>query len=73
MAAHKFAGSDLFCLAPSLGQPPATGSGTLVLTLSDTDCPTVDSQCLSTCQRGPELPAVSMGHQDLSPKDYALT
>ncbi|XP_044117188.1 cadherin-1-like [Neovison vison] len=39
------------------GQPPATGTGTLLLTFSDPDGPTADSHCLSTCQRGSELPA----------------
>ncbi|XP_039081524.1 cadherin-1-like [Hyaena hyaena] len=38
-------------IAVDNGQPPATGTGTLLLTFSHTDCPGVDSQCLSICQR----------------------
>nr|XP_055161201.1 cadherin-1-like [Nyctereutes procyonoides] len=45
-------------IAADNGQPPATGTGTLLLTFSHIDCPGVDSHCLDICQRGPESQAM---------------
>ncbi|XP_029780746.1 cadherin-1-like isoform X2 [Suricata suricatta] len=52
-------------IAMDNGQPPATGTGTLVLTFSHIDCPGVDSKCLSICQRGPE-PEAGRGMEPVS-------
>ncbi|XP_025860819.2 cadherin-1-like [Vulpes vulpes] len=54
-------------IATDNGQPPATGTGTLLLTFSHIDCPGVDSHCLDICQRGPESQAGGGMEQISSP------